>query len=185
MKYTWVAIGLAVLAAGAGCAFLFSSSAPKGGGGLPFGASAAFGTTTATSSSAVSGNRYTITPYGTSFTKPAGWTAKQVKNGTRTVVTVMPKASQGTGGVQIAITPVGESMPVITPARIHQDLPNLDIENPKHVMVDGQDILIFTSHNASYGGSEAWFVHSGALYQISALPDSKNTFTTLVASLHF
>lgn len=70
---------------------------------------------------------------------------------------------------KISISPFDENIKILTEARVHKDLPNLQMENVEHVYVAYTvPALSFTSVGAEGNTSqEVWFVHGGYLYQIS------------------
>ncbi|MDZ4284868.1 MAG: hypothetical protein U1A28_03525 [Patescibacteria group bacterium] len=75
-------------------------------------------------------------------------------------------------GFQIFISPFDEPLEVLTPERIREDAPDMLIESPQVVLVgQGEQFraLIFFSEGESIGRTrEAWFIHAGYLYQLTA-----------------
>lgn len=74
-----------------------------------------------------------------------------------------PKGS----GFQIFIIPFDEPGP-ITPERIWQDIPDLEITDPKNAELDKSKTLVFYSYDDDFGPTfEAWTIYKGKLYQIN------------------
>lgn len=70
-------------------------------------------------------------------------------------------------GFQIFIMPFDEPGP-ITPERILQDVPDMEINDPKNADLDGVKTLVFNGYDEDMGETfEAWIVHKGKLYQIA------------------
>lgn len=72
-------------------------------------------------------------------------------------------------GFQIFTSAFDENMPVITPERIHKDLPDMKVEEPQEiVLANDKHALMFLSEDATLGKTrEVWVIDSGNLYQIS------------------
>jgi hypothetical protein len=69
---------------------------------------------------------------------------------------------------QIFIMPWDEGGDIITPQRIHQDLPDLPVENPQEALVyKTKRALLFFSEDPAFGRTrEIWILHNEFLYQI-------------------
>ena len=191
MKTVWMAGGLAavVFAAGAGWVLTHKGAAPALFADIHLPAVSGLASSGAGAVAlAPTEPSYAITRYHAQFSYPDGWNVSETVVRTQTIVTAEPagRTDVGTAGVQIAITPVGESVPAVTPERIHQDLPQLHIENPQQQTIGGVQALVFDSDNASFDHSkEAWFVRQGALYQVSAPAGSAAAFAQVVQSFRF
>ena len=70
-------------------------------------------------------------------------------------------------GFQVFILPFDEEGP-ITEERIREDLPDIEIREPKYVEMDGNKSLAFYSSGDLGETFEVWAVHDGKLYQIMA-----------------
>ncbi len=70
-------------------------------------------------------------------------------------------------GFQIFIMAWDEPGP-ITPERIWEDMPDMEITDPKNADLDGAKTLVFNGYDGDFGETfEAWVVRQGKLYQIS------------------
>lgn len=77
-------------------------------------------------------------------------------------------------GFQIFVSAFDEDIQTLTPERIKQDVPNIIMERPQQVSVQGNTGLAFVSQNPAFGKSrEVWFVHSGYLYQMSTYVENE------------
>lgn len=75
--------------------------------------------------------------------------------------------NQKGSGFQIFIIAFDEPGP-ITPERIWQDMPDMEINDPKNAQLDGVKTLVFNGYDEDMGETfEAWVVRKGKLYQIS------------------
>lgn len=109
---------------------------------------------------------YTNTAYGFSFTYPDGLVISSVADLDGDVILV--REPDGEREFQIYVMSFDEPGP-ITQERIHQDLPELQVENPQQVLTGGGAIqaLIFNGQSEDFGSTrEVWFVAGGNLYQV-------------------
>jgi hypothetical protein len=97
-----------------------------------------------------------------------------------------PKDEQRKGyGFQIFVTPYAGS--AITQSRIAEDIPGADIEEPVEVVIGGGiHALVFWSNAAEIGRTrEAWFVHGGHLYEVTAFADEDAWLAKILSTLQF
>jgi len=76
----------------------------------------------------------------------------------------------------------------ITADRIQQDLPNLLIREPQHVLIGGAtiDALIFLGGSDDFGETrEVWFAYGGHLYQVIAKAGEDEFIGPIMESLRF
>lgn len=70
-------------------------------------------------------------------------------------------------GFQIFISSFDEPGP-ITPERIQQDQPDMEINDPKNAQLDSTKALVFNGYDNALGETfEVWVVKNGKLYQIT------------------
>lgn len=94
-----------------------------------------------------------------------------------------------TKSFQIFITPFDEELPVITPERIHKDIPAMVITEPQEVIL-GDDstkrALIFFSDDPVLGKTrEVWIVHNMMLYQITARAETDTLLAKIIKTWKF
>lgn len=83
---------------------------------------------------------------------------------------------------QIYITKFGEPGPV-SAQRISKDLPDMVVEQPVDISVNGEPAVAFVSRLASGQKTrEVWFVRGGNLYQISAPQESEKMVSDMLSS---
>jgi hypothetical protein len=114
---------------------------------------------------------YADEEYKFSFKYPEAFTVNTIPNDMPDQSGKLIVVQNSTGqGFQMSITPTDGEVTVLTPERIHQDLPDLAIHEPQEVIIgDGGKGLAFISDNETFSGGsrEVWFVYGGAFYQIS------------------
>jgi hypothetical protein len=98
---------------------------------------------------------------GFSFWHP-GFKASAVPNNNGELLTF----DKGPVSFQIFIMPFDEPGP-ITPERIWQDVPDMEINNAREADLDGVETVVFNSYDEALGETfEVWLVYKGRLYQI-------------------
>ena len=87
---------------------------------------------------------------------------------------------------QIFISAFDESSP-LTKQRILKDVPDLKIENPQDLILNGNTpALMFFSDNPSIGSTrEVWFVRNGELYQIATHAELDAWFAGIMSTWKF
>ncbi|MDZ7611401.1 MAG: hypothetical protein U5L10_01435 [Candidatus Moranbacteria bacterium] len=135
--------------------------------------------------------RYKNKEYGISLTIPEEMTVSNFQEGRDgEVVLFQEKAGtkeSGASWIQMFITPFDEEGP-LTPERIKQDLPDLEIENPQRATLTQNDIkgLIFFTQDPSLGKiREVWFTRNGYLYQVTTEEKYEKMIVRLVESISF
>ena len=125
--------------------------------------------------------KYTDATYGFSFQYPQDFKVTSFPEGDgETVLIREPDGKE----LQIFVSSFDEPGP-ITPERIHKDIPDMDIENPKQITVSkngGVPALAFTSRDGGMMLDVVWFVGSGNLYRISAKEGSEGFIESILAS---
>lgn len=103
--------------------------------------------------------------------------------------TILVQDNKGKSGVQVIISLFDEDV-VLTEERIHRDIPDL-VMLDVHTRTLGVgekkiEAVVFASTNSSVGKStEAWFVHGGQLYQVSAPRDAEYLLSNILTSWKF
>ena len=86
---------------------------------------------------------------------------------------------------QIFVMPFSTDEP-LTKELITRELPELDMRNIAHVLIDSTDGLVFISGSKETGDTrEVWFAHEGFLYQASALLAHDELFSRIMATWKF
>lgn len=99
-----------------------------------------------------------------SFKYPDGFKATTTPAETGEAVVV---ENANGSGFQIFSSPFDEPGP-ITPERIWQDQPDMEINNPRNANLDGVKALVFNGYDEALGETfEVWTVHNGKFYQIA------------------
>ncbi len=195
-KSKWLGVG-AALAVALGGAFFFMHRPPAASSGAALSASAvapstssALGPGQSVTALSPSEKKYTDASTGFSFAYPAGFTISSFGSPyDASGETVLLQEDEGSKGLQVLVTPFDESV-VLTAARIHHDLPQLDMADVSTRTV-GQgsrtaQAVVFKSANSSIGNSsEAWFLYEKRLYQVSAAADSSVAFSNVLDSWQF
>jgi len=118
---------------------------------------------------------YANSIYGFSLKMPADFSASESQDPSSGDDTIVLQNQSG-DGIQIVISPFGEDTGhgyTLTADRIHQDLPDLEIDDIQPVDIGTTSPayvgLAFLSDNPAFDGAsrEVWFVFRGNLYQIS------------------
>lgn len=88
---------------------------------------------------------------------------------------------------QIFMNAFDEDMSVMTPARLHTDIPHLVIDNPQEVVLgDGTRALIALSNDPAIGRTrEVWIISDGVLYQITARKEADPWIAQVMKSWKF
>ena len=116
--------------------------------------------------------RYINSTYTFSLMMPESFSAQDISDPSQGGATLVLQDQSG-NGIQIVISPWDEDTSgsyTLTAGRIHQDLPDLAINDPQPVVVGPNYTgLAFKSDNPAFGGDsrEVWFVFNHHLYQIS------------------
>lgn len=94
---------------------------------------------------------------------------------------------KGNASFQIFITDFDEDISAITTERVHQDLPDLVIEDPQEaVLASGLRALIFWSEDAAIGRTrEVWIVHAGSVYQVTAPAEFDTELAKIMTTWRF
>lgn len=103
--------------------------------------------------------------------------------------TILVQDNKGKSGVQVIISSFDEDI-VLTEERIRRDIPDLAmLDVHTRTLGVGEkkvEAVVFTSTNSSVGkSSEAWFVHGGQLYQVSAPRDAEYLLGSILTSWKF
>jgi len=72
---------------------------------------------------------------------------------------------KGPVGLQIFIVSFDEPGP-ITPQRIKQDLPSLEMKDIQYATLDGVEAVFFNSNSGDLDTYEAWIINNDRLYQV-------------------
>ncbi|MDP2933124.1 MAG: hypothetical protein Q8N81_03245 [bacterium] len=82
-------------------------------------------------------------------------------------------------GFQVHVEPFDENA-VLTPERIKKDLPDMAVDNPEYIDINGTVALKFEGKNG-FGEKtrEVWFVHLPAVYQLTASPEYDSLLTQI------
>jgi len=116
-------------------------------------------------------NIYHHDVYGFSFSFPKNLTVATFKESGGEIVLVQEEKTDKS--FQIFILPFDETMTVMTPERIAQDLPDLPVEYPQEAIIgvsesSGARALIFFSTDPTLGRTrEVWIIKNRLLYQIT------------------
>ncbi|MDO8496472.1 MAG: hypothetical protein Q7S43_03385 [bacterium] len=110
-----------------------------------------------------------------SFKYPDGFkVSSNPVNSIQEIVTVENKKGSG---FQIFLLAFDESGP-ITPERIHKDLPDAEINDPKDADLDGEKTLVFNGYDQDMGETfEAWVIYKDKLYQIAGPKTARKLIT--------
>jgi hypothetical protein len=82
-------------------------------------------------------------------------------------------------GFQVHVEPFDENV-VMTPERIKKDLPDMTVDNPEYIDINGTVALKFEGKSGSGEKTrEVWFVHLPAVYQITASPEYDSLLTQI------
>lgn len=118
---------------------------------------------------------YTNYTLGFSVAMPKDFASTEIP-GEGGVSTVLLQNKAG-DGIQIVVTPLGETLMELTPDRIRADIPDLQMSDIEVLRVEGPSAagqvsytgVAFRSDNEAFGGDsrEVWFPFNGYLYQIS------------------
>lgn len=82
--------------------------------------------------------------------------------------------------MQIRITPFDEDI-VLTKERIKKDIPDIKMENPEAVSIDGTEGVTFTSDTDGTRYKEVWFVRGGYLYQTLSLASGDEVTNKIIS----
>ena len=128
--------------------------------------------------------KYTHIDPAFSFEYPADFTISSFKDGEGETVLVKHPADTKKE-FQIYLSPQDEDF-AVTKERIKQDAPEVVVDNPQTVSVDGTSGLFFASKSASMGATaELWFERAGWLYQITGYPESEGVMKGLAQTWKF
>lgn len=111
---------------------------------------------------------YSNSEYRFSLKMPEDFTVRQVADLDGAEIILLEDANGQ--GIQILITPFEGDLQVLTPERIQEEIPDMQIIDSEPVEIGANHLgLAFKSDNEFFGGAsrEVWFVFRGALYQVS------------------
>ncbi len=170
---------LLVLAFGSGAFYFLKKGGPASSKtALPdFNFGNSFNTASANPDISAYPQYYENTEYGFIFSYPDGFSVKEIdEDGGFTVL------AEGSGNkiFQIFIQSFDEEGP-LTPERIKNDLPEMNILASQNFDLAGIPALAFQTDTAI----EAWFVHGGSLYQVTALKDFTDDLSKILATWKF
>ncbi|MEX1087410.1 MAG: hypothetical protein WEC58_02680 [Candidatus Paceibacterota bacterium] len=117
---------------------------------------------------------YRSDPYGFAFQVPADFTVGEFDESGGRLLLV--KSGGGTDAFQVFILPWDEPTDSLTPERIRQDVPDLEIHDPQQLPMSGEkSALTFIGESERFGTTrEVWMVNDGWLFQvISAASDQE------------
>jgi hypothetical protein len=99
--------------------------------------------------------------------------------------TILIQDADENTGMQILVSDFDEPNLQLTPERIKQDIPDLNIENPQELKIDGKVTgILFASNNAiSQESVELWFVYRDKLYQISSFREHATLVQKVIETL--
>lgn len=124
---------------------------------------------------------FTHPSLGFSFEYPKDFNVGQFDEGDGNVVLVRSASAS----VQIYAQSFDEPGP-ITAARIKKDLPDQLVANPQTISAGGEAALLFDSQEDGTGKTrEAWFVHNGQLYRLTAPSSASDILQTIISSWKF
>jgi hypothetical protein len=88
---------------------------------------------------------------------------------------------------QIFMYPFDEPLPVLTPQRLWQDLPDLIIDQPQEIVLgDGTHALMFLSEVSEIGRTrEIYITHNEMIYQITSRVDADPWIANIMNSWEF
>jgi hypothetical protein len=117
--------------------------------------------------------KYQNAQYGFSFNYPKGFEMNSFNEDVEgdTVTTVLAQDPSKTIGFQIYVSPFDDSDPNITPERIKQDIPDIQVTDQQEVRLGNSSKGLAFMSAESNGGTphrEVWFVFNKNLYQITA-----------------
>ena len=110
---------------------------------------------------------YTHPTHRFSFKYPAGFTVRTTTDETGELLVVQNAKSEG---FQMHIQQMDEDITNITPELIKRDLPDIAINNPQEVILDGSGRgTAFLSDDPAFDGKsrEVWFARNRVFYQIT------------------
>jgi len=86
---------------------------------------------------------------------------------------------------QIFVYPYDEPGP-ITPERIWIDEPDMIVDQPRNILIDGVAALVFFGEDPDFGKTrEVWMVQGGMLYQISSAAEFEEKLSKIMATFKF
>ena len=132
-------------------------------------------------------HNYIDKSYGFSFNYPDGYTVRSTPNADGAGNTVLIQNDSTKKGVQILITPYGDTDTNITEKKITTDIPDMKVSDPQNVTIGTGHGLAFISDNGAFDGNsrEVWFVFRGNLYQISTYASYDEFIKTLLGTWKF
>jgi hypothetical protein len=137
---------------------------------------------------AENGQVYTNAAYGFSLDYPQGFTATAIAQPDNSTVVLIQNTADKQG-LQITISPFAEPITVLSKERIHQDIPDLTINNDIVMSIGRQGIPAYTfeSDNVAFAGhsAEVWFIYKGNLYQASTYLASKPLLDSVLSTISF
>lgn len=136
-----------------------------------------FKTATLSSDSASYPNSYENIDYGFVFYYPADFDVKEIEEDPG--FTVLAEGG-GNKAFQIYINSFDEPGP-LTPERIKKDIPGMNIVQSQTFSLAGTSALAFQTDTTI----EAWFVHDGNLYQVTAPKDFTDELSKILATWKF
>ena len=88
---------------------------------------------------------------------------------------------------QVFVTSFGEEVDILSAERIHTDIPDMIMEDPKEAILgDGSHALIFLSQDSVLGKTrEVWIIHQMMLYQITARMEVDSVLAEVMKTWRF
>jgi hypothetical protein len=124
---------------------------------------------------------YTHPLFGFTFSLPEKFSTGTFPEGEGEMLMVKLTGEQNRQ-TQIYVTDFGEPGP-LTAQRISKDLPDMAVEQPVDILVNGEQAVAFVSTSgAGEKTREVWFVHAGHLYQISSILQSEKMASDMLSS---
>ena len=128
-----------------------------------------------------SNSSYTHPLFGFTFSLPEKFSTGTFPEGEGEMLMVKLTGEQNRQ-TQIYVTDFSEQGP-ITAQRISKDLPDMAVEQPVDILVNGERAVAFVSTSgAGEKTREVWLVHAGHLYQISSTLQNEKMVSDMLSS---
>lgn len=127
-------------------------------------------------------NLYLNQKYNFSFNIPDGFDTREFDEDGNHVILL----EGGGKSIQVLISDYDEGNN-LTVDRIKKDLPDMKIESPKEIKINGGGGVLFKGDNQEFGGEtlEAWFVYGMNLYQVTTSVDQIENLNVIITSWKF